>query len=52
MSKKTKQNRPRLKTLIFLCVIIAIIVFSIVVGIKLHNNNNANGNTANISYQI
>lgn len=52
MKKKDKQNRPKLKRLIFLCVIVALVLFSIVVGIKLHNNNAGAGATACLSHTI
>ena len=52
MLKKNKRNRPRLKTLIVFCVIIALITFAIVVGVKLYNKNNGNGTTANITYNV
>lgn len=50
--KKNKQNRPRLKTLIFLCVIIALIIFSVVVGVKLNKKSDAGNTPANLTYQI
>ena len=52
MLKKNKRNRPRLKTLIVFCVMMALITFAIVVGVKLYNKNNGNGTTANITYNV